>query len=95
MPRRFAGGAMRTNIDIGIGDALINKVMRAANVKTRKDAVHPALREFLKVEKRKNLFDLAGKIEFEDGFDYKAPRRTRTDVDRHGRPSPRSRLRMA
>jgi Arc/MetJ family transcription regulator len=70
---------MRTNIDID--DALIDEVMRVANVKTKKDAVHLALREFLKVKKRKNLFDLAGKIEFEDGFDHKALRRTRTDVD--------------
>jgi Arc/MetJ family transcription regulator len=70
---------MRTNIDID--DALIDEVMRVANVKTKKDAVHLALREFLKVKKKKNLLDLAGKIEFEDGFDYKALRRTRTDAD--------------
>ncbi len=70
---------MRTNIDIE--DALIDEVMRVANVKTKKEAVHLALREFLKVKKKKSLFDLAGKIEFEEGFDYKALRRTRTDAD--------------
>jgi Arc/MetJ family transcription regulator len=70
---------MRTNIDID--DALIDEVMKVANVKTKKDAVHLALREFLKARKKKNLFDLAGKIEFEDGFDHKSLRHTRHDAD--------------
>ncbi len=70
---------MRTNIDID--DALIEEVMRAANVKTKKEAVHLALQEFLKVKKKKNLFDLAGKVEFEDDYDHKALRHTRYDAD--------------
>jgi Arc/MetJ family transcription regulator len=70
---------MRTNIDID--DALVGEVMKVANVKTKKDAVHLALQEFLKAKKRKDLFDLAGKIEFEDCYDYKALRRTRYDAD--------------
>ncbi len=70
---------MRTNIDID--DALIDEVMKVANVKTKKDAVHLALREFLKAKKKKNLFDLAGKIEFEDRFDHKALRHARYDAD--------------
>ncbi|MBI4723635.1 MAG: type II toxin-antitoxin system VapB family antitoxin [Rhodomicrobium sp.] len=70
---------MRTNIDID--DALIDEVMRVANVKTKKEAVHLALQEFLKVKKKKDLFDLAGKVEFEDRYDYKALRHTRYDAD--------------
>ena len=70
---------MRTNIDID--DSLIDEVMRVANVKTKKEAVHLALEEFLKVKKKKDLFDLAGKIEFEKDYDYKALRRTRYDAD--------------
>lgn len=70
---------MRTNIDID--DALIDEVMRVANVKTKKEAVHLALEEFLKVKKKKDLFDLAGKVEFENNYDYKALRRTRYDAD--------------
>lgn len=70
---------MRTNIDID--DALIDEVMRIANVKTKKEAVHLALAEFLKTKKKKSLFDLAGKIAFEDNYDHKALRRTRTDAD--------------
>ncbi len=70
---------MRTNIDID--DALIDEVMKVANVKTKKEAVQLALQEFLKVKKKKDLFDLAGKIEFEDKYDHKALRHTRTDAD--------------
>jgi Arc/MetJ family transcription regulator len=71
--------SMRTNIDID--DALIDEVMKVANVKTKKEAVHLALQEFLKVKKKKDLFDLAGKIAFEDNFDHKALRHTRYDAD--------------
>ena len=70
---------MRTNIDID--DALIDEVMKVANVKTKKEAVQLALQEFLKVKKKKDLFDLAGKIEFEDKYDHKALRHTRHDAD--------------
>jgi Arc/MetJ family transcription regulator len=71
--------SMRTNIDID--DALIDEVMKVANVKTKKEAVHLALQEFLKAKKKKDLFDLAGKIEFEDSYDHKAVRLTRYDAD--------------
>jgi Arc/MetJ family transcription regulator len=74
-----AGHIMRTNIDID--DALVGEVMKVANVRTKKDAVHLALQEFLKAKKRKDLFELAGKIEFDDRYDYKALRRTRYDAD--------------
>jgi len=70
---------MRTNIDID--DALIDEVMRVANVKTKKEAVQLALQAFLKAKKKKDLFDLAGKIEFEDRYDHKALRHTRYDAD--------------
>ena len=55
--------------------------MKVANVKTKKEAVHLALQEFLKAKKKKDLFELAGKIAFEDRYDHKALRRTRYDAD--------------
>ena len=70
---------MRTNIELD--DALIDEVMRIAKVRTKKEAVHLALQEFLKAKKKKNLFDLAGKVEFADRYDHKALRHTRYDVD--------------
>jgi len=70
---------MRTNIDID--DQLIEEVMKMADVKTKKEAVDLALKEFLKVKRKKNLLDLAGKVQFYDGYDPKALRRSRYDVD--------------
>ena len=77
--RLYERASMRTNIDID--DALIDEVMKVANVKTKKEAVHLALQEFLKAKKKKDLFDLAGKIAFEDSYDHKALRHTRYDAD--------------
>jgi Arc/MetJ family transcription regulator len=70
---------MRTNIDID--DKLIEEVMKMADVKTKKEAVDLALKEFLKVKRKKNLLDLAGKVQFYDGYDAKALRRSRYDAD--------------
>ncbi len=70
---------MRTNIDID--DQLIEEVMKLADVKTKKEAVDLALKEFLKVKRKKNLLDLAGKVQFYDGYDPKALRRDRHDAD--------------
>jgi len=70
---------MRTNIDLD--DVLIDEVMRVANVKTKKEAVHLAMREFLKAKKKKNLFELAGKIDFDSHFDHTNFRHTRYDAD--------------
>ena len=71
--------SMRTSIDID--DALIGEVMKVANVKTKKEAVHLALQEFLKAKKKKDLFDLAGKIALKDSYDHKTLRHTRYDAD--------------
>lgn len=70
---------MRTNIDID--DTLIDEVMKMAGVKTKKEAVDLALKEFVKSKRKKNLLDLAGKIKFSDGYDHKELRRTRYDAD--------------
>lgn len=71
---------MRTNIDID--DTLIDEVMKMANVKTKKEAVDVALREFVKTKKKKDLFELAGQVEFYDGYDHKALRQSRFDDGR-------------
>ncbi|MBC8050529.1 MAG: type II toxin-antitoxin system VapB family antitoxin [Chitinophagales bacterium] len=70
---------MRTNIDID--DQLIEEVMKMAEVKTKKEAVDLALKEFLKVKRKKNLLELAGKVQFYEGYDPKDLRRTRYDAD--------------
>lgn len=65
---------MRTNIVID--DALIKEAMKLSNLKTKKEVVNLALKEFVQNRKRKNLKDLKGKIEFAEDYDYKNMRRT-------------------
>ena len=63
---------MRTNIDID--DDLIDQAFSVSNSRTKKALIHEALREFIKLKKRKDLTELAGKIEFAKDYDYKKSR---------------------
>lgn len=63
---------MRTNIEID--DQLIEEAFKLTNVRTKKELVHLALEELIKAKKKKDLLDLAGKIEFHESYDYKSLR---------------------
>jgi len=60
---------VRTNIVID--DSLLKEAFSVSLAKTKKDLVHEALREFIRLKKRKDLTDLAGSIEFYKDFDHK------------------------
>ncbi len=60
---------MRTNIVLD--DELVRKAFRHSAVRTKKDLVHEALRELIRVRSRKSLLDLKGKIRFAEGYDHK------------------------
>ncbi len=60
---------MRTNIVID--DNLLKEALMYSNLKTKKDIVNYALKEFVENAKRLSLLDLKGKIEFSDDYDYK------------------------
>ncbi len=66
---------MRTNIDIN--DSLLEEAFSVSQVRTKKDLIHEALQEYIKLKKRKDLTELAGSIEFHEGYDYKKLRETR------------------
>jgi Arc/MetJ family transcription regulator len=63
---------MRTNIVLD--DKLVKEAFKLSRVKTKKELVSQALKEFIENRKRLNLMDLAGKIEFAKGYDYKTLR---------------------
>ena len=67
---------MRTNIELD--DALMAEAFRLTTAKTKKELLHQALETLIQTRKKKNLLDLAGKIQFADDYDYKALR-----TDRH------------
>jgi Arc/MetJ family transcription regulator len=53
----------RTNIEIDVD--LIKEAMQLTELKTIKDVVHHSLRELIKLEKRKKLLKLKGKVKWE------------------------------
>ena len=65
--------AMRTNIEID--DKLIKEMMRLnPNLKTKKDAVNHAMREYVSYHRGRSLLDLAGKGLLDPNYDYKKAR---------------------
>ncbi len=66
---------MRTNIVID--DELLNEAFSVSNAKTKKDLIHEALKEFIRLKKRKDLVDLAGAVRFHKNYDHKKLRKLR------------------
>ena len=66
---------MRTNVVLD--DDLVNEAIKLSGIKTKKDVISFALREFVAARKRKNLLDLEGKVKFQDNYDYKSMRENR------------------
>jgi len=66
---------MRTNIVID--DKLLDEAFEVSDARTKKDLIHEALRTLIKIKKRKDLTELAGKIDFYPDYDHKALRKLR------------------
>ncbi len=63
---------MRTNIVID--DQLMEEALKLSKTKTKKELIKKALEEFIQNRRRLNLKDIKGKIQFEEGYDYKKMR---------------------
>ena len=68
---------MRTNIDID--EELLEEAFSVSQVRSKKDLIHDALREYVRLKKRKDLTELAGTIEFHEGYNHKELRKTKDD----------------
>jgi len=66
---------VRTNIIID--DELLEEAFSVSRARTKKDLVHEALSELIRLRKRKDLSELAGSIEFHQGYDHKKLRKMR------------------
>jgi Arc/MetJ family transcription regulator len=66
---------MRTNIVID--DDLLEEAFSVSAARTKKDLIHQALRAFIRLNKRKDLTELAGEISFHKGYDHKKLRKLR------------------
>jgi Arc/MetJ family transcription regulator len=70
---------LRTNI--GLDDDLVREAVKLTMVTTMRTLAAMALRELIRKERRKDLFDLAGQTEFAEDFDHKKARALRHDTD--------------
>ena len=64
--------AVRTNIELD--EALVQAAFRYAGVKTKRELVDLALREFVENHQRKDLRELKGRVGIRPDYDYKALR---------------------
>ncbi len=58
---------MRTNIEID--DKLMNDVLKATGLKTKKDAVELGLKTLIRLNKQKNIRKLRGKLQWSGDLD--------------------------
>ena len=58
---------MRTNIEIE--DELIREALRVSGLKTERAAVEAGLRALIRLNKRRKILDLAGKVQWEGNLD--------------------------
>ena len=63
---------MPTNL--ALDDQLLDEALKIGKLKTKKDTVTIALREFIARRKQIKIFELAGSIEYDEKYDYKKMR---------------------
>jgi Arc/MetJ family transcription regulator len=66
---------MRTNVVLD--DELLREAFGLTGVRTKKDLIHLALEELIRVRRKKDLTELAGRIHFRKGYDHKRLRELR------------------
>ena len=63
---------MATNL--ALDDKLIAEAVKIGGHKTKKEAVMAALREYVRRREQLKILELAGQIEYDPDYDYKAAR---------------------
>jgi Arc/MetJ family transcription regulator len=57
-----------------IDDALLTEALKEGGLKTKKDTVNAALREYIQKRKQKKILALFGTIDFDRSYDHKPGR---------------------
>lgn len=63
---------MATNL--ALDDKLIIQAQKIGHHRTKRDAVTIALKEYIAQKKQQEIIGLFGKIDFDEGYDYKKSR---------------------
>jgi Arc/MetJ family transcription regulator len=66
---------MRTNVVLD--DRLVEEAFSLTGVRTKRELIDLALRELIRQRRKRDLTELAGKVQLRDDFDHKALRRVR------------------
>ena len=66
---------MRTNIVLD--DHLVAKAIKISGMRTKRELIMTALKEFVQNHSRRDIRELKGKVVFSDGYDYKSLREGR------------------
>jgi len=63
---------MATNL--ALDETLLEEALKVGNLRTKKDTVTMALKEFISKRKQKEILGLAGLIDYDPKYDYKKMR---------------------
>jgi hypothetical protein len=66
---------MPTNL--AIDDRLLREAQKVGKHRTKKETVNAALSEYIRKRKQQGIFDLFGKIDYDENYDYKRDRRSK------------------
>jgi Arc/MetJ family transcription regulator len=67
---------MRTNVVLD--ERLVDEGFRLTNARTKRELLHLALSELVRIRRKRNLAELAGRVRLSDDFDHKALRDVRS-----------------
>ena len=57
--------------NLAIDDKLLVLAQNVGGIKTKKDTVNQALKEFVQRRQQEDIIDLFGEIEYDEDYDYK------------------------
>lgn len=63
--------------NLAIDDRLLVLAQQVSGLKTKKDTVNLALKEFVQRRRQEEVLDLFGTVEYDEGYDYKELRTRR------------------
>ncbi len=66
---------MATNL--ALNDRLLRRAMKIGTMRTKRETVNTALKEFIERRQQKRILELEGKILFREDWDYKKDRNDR------------------
>jgi len=63
--------------NLSIDNELMDAALKVGGLKSKKDTVNQALREFVKRRKMAEIIEMFGMVEYDSTYDYKDARRSR------------------